>query len=326
MENIEDQIEQKDQEEIKDQKEKTIKHIILSGGGIAGFSYYGALKETAKQGLWDIHNIQTFYGTSVGAMFATILSLKYDWDTLDDYIIKRPWHTVYNFDMEKIFQTFQTKGIFNKKVVENTLLPVFKGKDVPITATMKEFYDIIGIELHLFSTNINTFEIIDFSYKTHPNWQMVDVVYASCALPILMQPLFIDNICYSDGGFFANYPVKECINNGADPDEILGITRTSVVNTENNRVHEQSSLIDYIFTIFYNVTERLLNNRINQPKLKYEIEVECPPMSLYDIYIGVSNIEERRRLVNVGVDVCKKYAFIPIKESLDKSLGIDDSV
>ena len=75
-------------------------------------------------------------------------------------------------------------------------------------------------------------------------------------------------------------------------------------------MNEHSSLIDYIFTIFYNVTERLLNNRINQPKIKYEIEVECPPMSLYDIYIGVSNIDERKRLINVGVDTCKKYCFM----------------
>ena len=58
-ENIEHQIETK---ETNEPKEKTIKHIILSGGGIAGFSYYGALKETAKQGLWDINNIKTSIG------------------------------------------------------------------------------------------------------------------------------------------------------------------------------------------------------------------------------------------------------------------------
>lgn len=303
-------------EEINEVETKIIKHIVISGGGIAGFSYYGALKDMSKMGLWDINNIKTIYGTSVGAIFATVLSLKYDWDTLDDYIIKRPWHTVYKFDMEKIFQTFQTKGIFSKKVVEDSLLPLFNGKDIPITVTMKEFYDIMQIELHVFSTSINTFELVDFSYKTHPDWKVVDVVYASCALPILMQPLIIDNVCYSDGGFFANYPIKECIKNGADSEEVIGITRTSVIKSANNKVDENSSLIDYIFTIFYNVTERLLNNRTEQPKIKYEIEIECPPMSLYDIYIGVSNMDERKRLISIGSETCKKYTFNTIKDSL----------
>ena len=35
----------------------TIKHIVCSGGGLAGFAFYGAIKESHKQGLWQIENI-----------------------------------------------------------------------------------------------------------------------------------------------------------------------------------------------------------------------------------------------------------------------------
>lgn len=286
----------------KKEEEPNIKHIVISGGGIAGFSFYGALRESAKNGVWDIQNIKTIYGTSVGSLFATIISLKYDWDTLDDYLIKRPWQHVYQFDMQKLMHIFHSKGIFNKKVLEETFLPLFKGKDLSIDITMKEFYEFNQIELHFFATNINNFDIIDFSYKTHPDWKIIDVVYCSCALPILLQPLINETGCYSDGGFFANYPIKECIDNGANTDEILGITRCSVVNLDGLNITEDSTLIDYIFNIFYKVTEKVLNNRAKFFSLKYELNINAPPLSIYDIYLATSNIDERLRLIKVGAD------------------------
>ena len=286
--------------------EKKIKHIVISGGGIAGFSFYGALRETEKNGLWNINDIQTMYGTSIGAIFTTIIALKYDWDILDDFLIKRPWHNVYQFDINKLFLTFQTKGIFNRDVIKETFLPLFKGKDISIDITLKEFYEITKIEMHYFSTNINRFLPVDFSYKTHPDWKVIDAIYCSCALPVLLQPFIKDDGCYSDGGFFSNYPIDECIKNGADSDEILGITRCSVVNLDSLNITEHSSLLDYIMNIFFKVTESIFNNRKKITKIKYEIDVNAAPMSIYHIFFATSNIEERIRLIQVGVDSISK--------------------
>lgn len=292
-----------DGEPIK-KEEKVIKHIVISGGGIAGFSFYGALRETSKQGLWNINDIQSIYGTSIGAFFATILSLKYDWDILDDFLIKRPWHNVYKFDINKLFLTFQKRGIFNYDVIKETFLPLFNGKDISIDVTMKDFYNITNIELHYFSTNLNTFQEVDFSYKTHPDWKVMDAIYCSCALPILLQPFIKDDICYCDGGFFSNYPIIQCINNGCNPDEILGITRCSIVNNSKLTITEDSTLVDYIFNIVCKTTERIFNNRkeIDKKNIKYKIDIFAPPMTIYDIFFATSNIDERIRLIQIGVD------------------------
>jgi predicted acylesterase/phospholipase RssA len=292
--------------EVAKETTKKIKHIVISGGGIAGFSFYGALRETEKHGLWNINDIESIYGTSIGAMFATIIAFKYDWDIIDDFLIKRPWHNVYQFDINKLFLTFQTKGIFNRDVIKETFLPLFKGKDISIDITMKEFYEITKIELHFFSTNVNTFVPVDFSYKTHPDWKVLDAVYCSCALPILLQPLITEDGCYSDGGFFSNYPINECIENCKDPDEILGITRCSIYKLEYLTITENSSLLDYIFNIFYKVTESVLNKRKDIKKIKNEIDVYAPPMSIYQIFFATSNVEERIRLIKVGVDSASK--------------------
>jgi len=136
--------------------------------------------------------------------------------------------------MQNILSIFHTRGIFDVKFMEEIFSPLFKGKDISIDVTMKEFYEITGIELHFFSVNINNFAPIDFSYKTHPDWRLVDAVYSSSGLPILFQPIIKDDICYTDGGMVSNYPVKNCIDNGADPETIFGLCRKPIVKLNYN--------------------------------------------------------------------------------------------
>ena len=45
----------------------TIKHIVLAGGGPAGFVTYGALRELHINKFWNISDIKSIYGCSIGA-------------------------------------------------------------------------------------------------------------------------------------------------------------------------------------------------------------------------------------------------------------------
>ena len=68
----------------------TIKHLVFSGGGPVGLISYGAAKYLNKEKYWDLKDIKTIYGTSVGAYMGILVSLGYEWDWIDDYFIKRP--------------------------------------------------------------------------------------------------------------------------------------------------------------------------------------------------------------------------------------------
>ena len=194
-------------------KTKKIKHIVVSGGGITGFTAYGILRESEKSGFWNINDIQTFYGTSVGGLILLMLSLKFDWDTLDDYIIKRPWQNVFNLNMYSVINSIQTMGLFNIKTIESFCQPLFKAKDIKMDISMKEIFDITGIEIHLFATEFNETKLVDISYKTHPDWKVIESVYSSCCLPIMFKPYTKGDKLYYDGGVFSNYPLSHCCNN-----------------------------------------------------------------------------------------------------------------
>ena len=140
-----------------------IKHIVLSGGGAQGFSFYGFLRETNKAGFWDLKNIKTIHGTSIGAFIGTILCMGFEWDILDDFLIKRPWHTVLKLDIQAYLRVFEKKGMVPKTIYEETMKPLFAAKDIPLNVTMLEFYQITGIELHLYTVELNKLCTVDIS-------------------------------------------------------------------------------------------------------------------------------------------------------------------
>jgi len=278
----------------------TIRHIVCSGGGVTGFSFYGILKECYSRGIWKFENIETIYGTSVGSIFAVILALNYDWKTMDDYLIKRPWHNVFKFDLFSILDSIDRRGIFGIKTIEDTFSSLLLGKDIPINVTMKEFYDITKIEIHIFTTEIMNFELVDISYKTHPDWRVIDAVYSSCSIPIIFSPLIKENKCYCDGGLLLNYPVDKCIENGANPSEIIGLCSDTTAN-DTDIMDENSSLLDYVIVILKKVIVAFL------PKVQHvipnEFKIGSPEISIYDIVTTTSNTNRRIELIQNGVDV-----------------------
>jgi len=91
-----------------------IKHIVIPGGGPTGIQAIGALQHLEENGFWNINNIETIYSTSAGAIIAILLCLKFDWETINDYIIKRPWDEVFKLGVNQIFEAYSKKGFMIK--------------------------------------------------------------------------------------------------------------------------------------------------------------------------------------------------------------------
>ena len=72
-----------------------IKHLIISGGGTVGLTYLGIFQKLFENNICNMNNIETIFSTSAGSLVATILCLDYDRETLNKYIIERPWKDVF---------------------------------------------------------------------------------------------------------------------------------------------------------------------------------------------------------------------------------------
>jgi len=277
-----------------------IKHLVISGGGTFGLSAYGLLKRLNEEGVWHIDNIVSIYGTSVGAILGATLALRYDWSIIDNYIINRPWNDTFKVNMNVLLQSFEKRGIYDITNFVELIEPLLRAVDISIDITMHEFFERTKIDLHIIVTELYELALVDISHTTHPDWRLIDAIYASACLPVLFRPLLKDSKCYIDGGFLCNYPLLPCIDAiapDANTDEILGIRKKST--GVNETLDENSNLSEYLIYTFFRLIHREKERNVS---IKNEIVLHCEITSLYKIYqFSVSPIE-RERFIREGYD------------------------
>jgi len=310
-----------------------IQHLVLSGGGVWGLAMYGILRESHNSLFWNIDNIKTMYCTSAGSILAVMLSLKYEWNTIDDFLIKRPWEQVFPLNIDSVLSSFDRRGIFDEKCFYSLFESLFKGKDLSPNVTMKELYDYTHIDIHCFSTEINNethFVKTDFSYKTHPDWKVVDVVYCSSCLPVLFAPFLTEGSCYIDGVFTSNYPLLECLSeaernvrgestslkenvNSSEEDSIpvadtiFGIKKKQ---SKKKSVNCLSSLFEYVFHFM----TKFVATEVNETAIKHQIDIVSDESNLYEIFSVASSQEERIKLIEKGVEEWARFSTKPTIE------------
>ena len=241
----------------------TIKHLVFEGGGPSGLYTYGAAKYLSIDKFWNISDIQTIYGTSIGAFLGVLFSLKYDWATLDDYIIKRPWDKMLNISSDELLKLWEDKGVLGEDIIRDALSPLIIAKDLNIDISLKEFNDYNNIELHMFSVNLNAIpiSIVDISYKTHPDLTLITALSMTMAFPFLFKPILNNDGCFVDGGLLINLPLDPCIKNTqCDINEILVFKNFWSIN-ENmmEPINNDTTLLRYWMIIIHNLIKKLNN-------------------------------------------------------------------
>jgi predicted acylesterase/phospholipase RssA len=276
----------------------TIKHLIISGGGPIMVQVLAAIQHLEKNNFVDMNNIETIYGTSAGAIVGILICLKYDWETINDYIIKRPWQDVFNIKVQNILDAYTNKGIFDIKTIEKCFKPLLDARDIPMNITLEEFYNLSKIELHLFSFEINEYKAIDVSYLTHPNLSLMVAVQMTCGIPILVTPVCMENKCFIDGGMICNYPLSYCINSGRNVEEILGFKNK--YNDDNSCINNESTLLDFLLSFLFKAIFCLSTANI-QPSVKYEVFCDANYLNIDNLRNALSNIDVRKDLFDNGI-------------------------
>lgn len=277
----------------------TIKNLVIAGGGPILVQVLGALQHLEKQKFIDLNNIETIYGTSAGAIVGILICLKFDWETINDYIIKRPWQDVFSIKVENIFDAYSKKGIFDHKIIEKCFRPLLDAKDLSLEITLEEFYNYSKIELHLFSFEINEYKVQDISYLTHPKLTLMIAIQMTCAIPILLTPVCIENKCYIDGGMSSNYPLIYCIESGKNQDEILGFKNK--YNNDKNYINSESTLLEFILNFLFKAIFSINTDDL-QPNIKNEVICCSNLLTLNILSNALSNIEIRKQLFNNGIE------------------------
>jgi NTE family protein len=282
----------------------TIKHLVISGGGPLGLRYLGALEKLEQTNFWKLENIESIYGTSIGSIIGAFICLKYDWETLNKYIIERPWHDAFKVNAKQIFDSYYNKGLFDKKLAEIIFKPLLQAKDLNLNITLQEFYEYSKIDLHIFTFELNKFETVELSHTTHPELTLLQALTMSSALPGIFIPTIIDNCCYVDGGVMCNYPLNQCLRDHTNKDEILGIKSSFDKETDsfkNVEVTQDTSLLEYVICLTINAMNFIRDTvKIENIENTVRCYVTDNPLTLDFIQESISNQELRREWMKQG--------------------------
>jgi len=289
----------------------TIKHLVISGGGPIMIQILAAIQELENNKYLNMNEIESIYGTSAGAILAVMFSLNFDWQTLNDYIIKRPWQDVFSIKVQNILDSYSKKGIFDSKTVEKCFKPLFDAKDISLDITLEDFYKLTNKEIHLFSFEINEYKLFDISYKTHPTLKLLTAVQMSCALPVLISPVFLDDKCFLDGGVTCNYPLNFCIESGKNPDEILGFKNKYSDNKTS--ITSESTLLDYIINFLFKAILSMENN-YEQPIIKNQVICDTSYVTFDTLRSATSSVEARKDLFEKGKQAA--IQFLELQNSI----------
>lgn len=282
----------------------TIKHLVLSGGGPSMIQTISAFQYLSENNFVDFKNIETIYGTSAGVIVGIMLCLKFEKETINDYLIKRPWYDLFSIKIQNIFDAYTKKGIFDSTTIEKFFKPLFDAKDISIDITLEDFYKYSNIELHFITFDINNFQLEDISYLNHPSLSLITAVQMSCGLPVLISPICLNDKCYVDGGIICNYPIQFCIESGKKENEILGF-KNIFNDCDNTIINNDSSLLDFILSFLFKTINSL--SSVKEYIISYEVICNTNLLTLSYLNKAIISIDVRKELYQSGIKYAKQF-------------------
>ena len=257
---------------------KMIEHIVLSGSGPNGLIQLGLVQEYVTQGYVDATKLKRVYGCSAGAMISALITLGIPLDAVAEYMVKRPWSKFAKLDF---LEMNERGGLIECCKIREMAEPLFLAYDVPLDITFQQAFERSNIELHIFATNMNTFDSTDFNVHTFPNMPVTTAVMLSSALPPVITTGTYLGTTYFDGGFSDNFPLGALLNHASAPNPSTVLSVNLVGN--HHELKNNATLVEICMHMALQTV-----NKIAKYQYNHEIGMKrCPhylPVVAEDIF------------------------------------------
>ncbi len=172
--------------------ESPVVALTLSSGAAWGLAHIGVIEVLEEH---DI-DFQIITGTSAGAIVGSLYADGMSTGDMKSEIDKLGW-------TDFLFPTLNNKGLgfFTTARIENYLSELYQNENI----------EDLNLTLAITATDIDTGQPVTFT-----EGPLARVVSASVAVPILFDPVDIDDKWLADGGLVRNLPVVEAKEMGAD--------------------------------------------------------------------------------------------------------------
>ena len=249
---------------MQDKKKKYRIGVALSGGGAKGFAHLGALKALEEHGV----AIDVISGNSAGALIGALYADGYTPEEILSFFDGSDFRDFAEFQLPR-------EGIFSTKGFSSFMSDHLKA----------DTFEDLKTPLRIVVTNIEEGRSVTFD-----KGRLVDVVVASCSMPLVLNPVLIDGVHYVDGGLFKNFPVSTIRK---DCDFVIGINVSPIVNEP-----YRPSLL-YIAERSYNY---LFRANMEKDRQICDLLIEDNAVAKYQVF----DLDGKEKLFDIGYHAAKK--------------------
>ena len=246
--------------------------LVLSGGGAKGAAHIGVLKYIEEAGI----PIDYIAGTSMGSIIGGLHALGYSSDEILSLISSVDWNRLISNQVDRQKISYGNKhesrtqlvtvpfsfGI-NKQELQSrsfksslpmgivsgdNLMNLFNSLSVGYSDSL-DFNDL-PIPFQCIATNV-----INGEADVLNKGLFTKSLRASMAIPILFDPVKIDDVLYADGGLVSNFPAEQCRAMGAD--YVIGVSMSPGLESDPQKLNSVFSQVKQLKEI---ITDKEFSN------------------------------------------------------------------
>lgn len=175
--------------------------LVLGGGGGRGLAHIGAWRALEELGV----TVERVVGTSVGALIGAAIASGLGWEELAARARSVARGRLFSLDPRLLY-----RGMDNPSLLRGEPFRALIRELVPVNG-----FDQLRIPLAVNAIDLQSGQVAWFGEGGRADVPLVEAVYASCALPLLLPPAAIDGRLYVDGGIIDAVPVGQARALGA---------------------------------------------------------------------------------------------------------------
>ena len=253
-------------------KERPKVGLVLSGGGAKGAAHIGVLKYIEEMGI----PIDYIAGTSMGSIVGGMYALGYSSAEILDIISDVDWDRLIsdNVDRQKI--SYRRK---QESSTQTLTIPFSVTTDTEELQS-RSFKNSLPTGIVSGDNLINLFNSLSVGYSDPIAFDELPIPFiciatnmmngeadvlnkgifskslrASMAIPILFDPITLDETLYADGGLVSNFPAEQCRAMGAD--YIIGVSMSPGLESDPQKL---SSIFSQVKQLKEIITDKEFDN------------------------------------------------------------------
>jgi len=278
---------------------KNIDTLVFSSSEIYILSILGYIDKLIENDTLDLNNINTFISSSLGTIVTVYLSFGYTPKEILGIFFEH-----FKLKNDSIFNIYKTYGIFDTThFIDKLIYPLFlKLGYIP---TLNEIYKLTNKDCIFISYCLNKSKVATYSYKTHPDIKINNLIANCCVIPIFFKKNedihgkeFVDDI-HIDYSFIDDREYKYTI---LDDLNTL-FFRVNIIDNKNIFYNKNTNFFDYLKQLF-SIPNRKVNiykdSEYNNLK-NIDLNINC-----YEQLLLLDNEQRYKILINLyccGYDV-----------------------